>query len=113
MNILYGMIQGMFVKMMYEILQFDEPDDYVCATGNEFKVSDFADLVFNELGLKSHEHIIWNDPRYVRPNELNYLCGCSDKLQDKLKSVGRSFKLRSLAFLIADMINGGMGIYER
>ena len=71
-----------YVRAMWEILQLDEPDDYVCATGISHSVRDLAEYVFNKLGMNYLEHITIDD-KYFRPEELRDLKGDPNKLMIK------------------------------
>ena len=65
------------------MLQHDEPDDFVLATGETQTVEQFADLVFAKLELDPAEHIEI-DPRYFRPAEVDLLLGDPSKAKEKL-----------------------------
>ena len=68
-----------YVKAMWEILQLDKPDDFVCATGISHSVKELCDYVFLSLKLDWKEYVI-QDEKYLRPEELNNLKGDSSKL---------------------------------
>ena len=74
---------GDFVEAMWLILQQDEPDDYVIATGENHSVREFAEKVFKKLGLDYEEYVAI-DQRYFRPTEVDVLLGDSTKAQKKL-----------------------------
>jgi len=74
---------GDFVEAMWLILQQDKPDDYVIATGENHSVREFAEKVFQKLGLDYEEYIAI-DQRYFRPTEVDILLGDSTKAQKKL-----------------------------
>jgi len=74
---------GDYVKMMWMMLQKDEPDDYVVATGRTISVREFADLAFAAAGLSFEDHVEF-DPRYLRPAEVELLLGDPSKAKDKL-----------------------------
>jgi GDPmannose 4,6-dehydratase len=67
-----------FVRAMWLMIQADEPDDYVIATGECHSVRDFLELAFGYLGLdwKAHVEI---DPKYYRPAEVDVLLGDASK----------------------------------
>ena len=71
---------GDYVEAMWRMLQMNEPDDYVVATGHSVAISDFLDLVFAPLDLdwKAHVEV---DPRYFRPAEVDHLEGDPSKAQ--------------------------------
>ncbi|GAB5442293.1 MAG: GDP-mannose 4,6-dehydratase [Fuerstiella sp.] len=72
-----------YVEGMWLMLQHDEPDDFVLATGETQTVQRFADLVFEQLDMNAADHIAI-DPRYFRPAEVNLLLGDASKAKDKL-----------------------------
>jgi GDPmannose 4,6-dehydratase len=72
-----------YVEGMWRMLQQDEPDDYVLATGETQTVQEFADLVFAQLDLDPSEYIEI-DPRYFRPAEVNLLLGDASKARERL-----------------------------
>jgi GDPmannose 4,6-dehydratase len=72
-----------FVEAMWMMLQQDEADDYVIATGESCTVREFCKLVFNFAGLDMDEHIII-DKKYFRPAEVDYLKGDPSKAFKKL-----------------------------
>ncbi len=63
-----------YVEAMWLMLQQDEPDDYVVATGRMISVRQFAELAFGHVGLEAENHIE-TDPRYYRPTEVDQLQG--------------------------------------
>ena len=74
---------GDYVKAMWLMLQQDEPDDYVIATGSDHSVRDWVEGVFRKLDLDAEKHIEF-DPRYLRPAEVDQLRGDCRKAKDKL-----------------------------
>lgn len=74
---------GDYVKMMWTMLQQDEPDDYVIATGRTIPVRAFAEMAFAHAGLNFQKHVAF-DERYLRPAEVDLLLGDSSKAQRKL-----------------------------
>ena len=67
-----------YVIAMWRMLQLDEPDDFVISTGDSFSVRDFAEFCFNHVGLNAEDHVRF-DSRYLRPSEVDALCGDSAK----------------------------------
>ena len=65
------------------MLQQDQPDDYVVATGTAYSVQQFAENVFASLGLDWEKHVRI-DPRYFRPAEVDLLLGDASKARQKL-----------------------------
>lgn len=63
-----------YCRAMFLMLQQDKPDDYVIATGETHSVKEFVELSFTEVGL-NWEDYVKQDPRYMRPTEVDYLIG--------------------------------------
>jgi GDPmannose 4,6-dehydratase len=72
-----------YVEAMWMMLQQAEPEDFVVATGESHSVSDFLDLAASYLGLDWKKYVK-EDPRYLRPTEVDYLCGDAAKARAKL-----------------------------
>ena len=74
---------GDYVQAMWLMLQQDEPDDYVIATGESHSVREVLDVAFGALGLDWKPHVEI-DPRYFRPTEVDHLCGDASRARQKL-----------------------------
>lgn len=74
---------GDYVEAMWLMLQQEEPDDYVIATGESYSVKEFLDEAFSQADLDWRRHVEV-DPRYFRPTEVDYLLGDPTKAQEKL-----------------------------
>ncbi|QDT12130.1 GDP-mannose 4,6-dehydratase [Planctomycetes bacterium K23_9] len=72
-----------YVEGMWRILQHDEADDFVLATGRTESVRDFCKLTFEQLDL-DYEEYVEIDPRYFRPAEVDLLLGDASKAKEKL-----------------------------
>lgn len=70
-------------KAMYKIITAPTADDYVVASGEMHSVREFAEKVFNKLGLNYQDYVEF-DARYLRPSEVDALCGDSSKLRKNL-----------------------------
>ena len=68
-----------YVKAMWEILQLDKPDDFVCSTGISHSVRDLCEYVFSYLDL-DYKDYVKVDEKFLRPEELHNLKGDSSKL---------------------------------
>ncbi len=75
---------GDYVEAMFEMLQQQNPDDYVISTGTTIRVRDFLDKVFDIAGLGDPMKYVEIDPRLLRPHEVPYLLGDSSKAQKNL-----------------------------
>jgi len=74
---------GDYVEAMWLMLQQNQPDDYVVATGETHTVREFLDVAFGHLGL-DWQRFVKIDPRYYRPTEVDLLIGDSAKAQRQL-----------------------------
>ncbi len=74
---------GDFVEAMWLILQQEAPDDFVIATGQSHAVREFLTAAFSHAGLDWEKHVRF-DERYVRPAEVDMLCGDAGKARTQL-----------------------------
>lgn len=74
---------GDYVEAMWLMLQQEEPDDYVIATGESHSVREFLELAFTHVNLDWRDWVE-QDPRYLRPTEVYHLCGDASKARAKL-----------------------------
>jgi GDPmannose 4,6-dehydratase len=72
-----------FVQAMWLMLQADEGDDFVVATGQAHTVREFLERAFHHVGLEWEPHVEI-DPRYFRPSEVDVLLGDPSKAREKL-----------------------------
>ncbi|HEY5425806.1 MAG TPA: GDP-mannose 4,6-dehydratase [Candidatus Tumulicola sp.] len=75
---------GDYVRAMWLMLQAEEPDDYVIATGRTHSVREFVRIAFEIAGLGSYEPYVVTDSRFVRPAEVDLLIGSPEKARQKL-----------------------------
>jgi len=68
---------------MWRMLQADEPEDFVLATGVGYTVRQFVETAFSHAGLNWEDHVRF-DPRYLRPTEVDALMGDATKAEQKL-----------------------------
>jgi len=68
-----------YVEGMWRMLQADEPDDYVLATGVGVSVREFVEIAFGHAGLDWRDHVRF-DERYLRPTEVDALIGDATKV---------------------------------
>ena len=123
-----------YVRMMWMILQADEPEDWVIATGKTNTVRDFVKMSFSEVGIelefngegvnekafikvcKNPEYqieigkeVLSIDPKYFRPTEVDLLIGNSTKAKNKL---GWECKY-DLSMLIKDMMQSDLKLMKK
>jgi GDP-mannose 4,6-dehydratase len=72
-----------YVGAMWRILQQEQPDDYVVATGETHSVREFAELAFGFAGLDYRDHVVI-DPQFYRPAEVELLLGNAAKAEREL-----------------------------
>jgi GDPmannose 4,6-dehydratase len=72
-----------YVEAMWLMLQADEPDDYVIATGEAHSVRELVEVAFDQVGLDPDQHVEL-DPRFLRPAEVEHLIGDYSKAKEKL-----------------------------
>ena len=105
-----------YVEGMWRMLQQDEPDDYVLATGEAYSVRQFVELSFAELGMtirwqgsgveeegvceETGQTVVRIDPRYFRPTEVEFLLGDATKARDRLGWTPQ----HSFSDLVRDMV---------
>ncbi len=75
---------GDYVEAMWMMLQQDEPDDYVIATGETHTNRDFLDRAFGLAGIDNWEPYVKQDPRFYRPAEVDLLIGDATKARETL-----------------------------
>ncbi len=72
-----------YVRGMWMMLQQDQPDDYVLATGKTNTVERFAELAFKTVDLDFRDYVV-QDPRFMRPTDVDLLVGDPSKARDEL-----------------------------
>ena len=72
-----------YVEGMWRMLQADQPDDYLLATGTGITVREFLQIAFEHAGLNWEDHVRF-DERYLRPTEVDALIGDPSKARDNL-----------------------------
>jgi GDPmannose 4,6-dehydratase len=73
-----------YVEAMWLMLQRDEPEDYVIATGESHSVRECCQVAFDEAGLGDFEQYVTIDPAFVRPAEVDHLIGSPAKAERDL-----------------------------
>jgi len=76
---------GDYVEAMWLMLQQDQPDNYVIATGKKHSVRQFVELAFEGIGIKDWENYVEIDPKFIRPAEVHELLGDPSKAKRELK----------------------------
>ena len=73
-----------YVEAMWLMLQQDSPDDFVISTGKSHSIRDLLDIAFTHIGIDNWQNYIKQDPRYMRPAEVDVLRGDSTKAKEIL-----------------------------
>jgi GDPmannose 4,6-dehydratase len=94
---------GDYVEAMWLMLQQDQPDDYVIATGHTTTVRDMCKIAFSHVGLNHEDHVVI-DPKFFRPAEVDILLGNPAKAKAKLGWEAQT----SLETLITMMVDADM-----
>jgi len=94
---------GDYVEAMWLMLQQDEPDDFVVATGKTTSVREMCQIAFAHVGLDAEQHVVI-DPRFYRPAEVDVLLGNPEKAQAKLGWRART----GLDALICNMVDADL-----
>ena len=96
-----------YVEAMWMILQQDEPQDFVIATGEAHTVREFVELAFDRVGLDWQGHVEI-DPMYFRPAEVESLCGDPARAREKLGWKAKT----SFEELVALMVDGDVALLD-
>ncbi len=75
---------GDYVKAMWLMLQQDEPDDFVIATGETHSIGELVERAFAEVGIENWNEYVRQDPKFFRPAEVDLLIGDATKAEEKL-----------------------------
>jgi GDPmannose 4,6-dehydratase len=93
-----------YVEAMWLMLQQDQPDDYVIATGKPYSVKDFCRMAFEVVGLEWEKYTIF-DQRYLRPTEVENLIGNSDKAKSVLGWKAKTYTPELVSIMVqADLV---------
>jgi len=114
-----------YVEAMWRILQHDEPDDFVIATGETHSVRQLAELAFKEAGFnirwegtgvnekgidaETGQTLVEVDPRYFRPTEVDLLLGDATKAKEKLGWEPRT----SFKQLVREMVQEDLRLFKK
>tara|TARA_Y100000591_G_scaffold332679_1_gene371020 strand:+ start:7345 stop:8376 length:1032 start_codon:yes stop_codon:yes gene_type:complete len=98
-----------YVKAMWLMLQADEPDEYVIATGENYSVKEFGEIAFNILDLDFHEYVETNED-LLRPVDVRNLIGDPSKA---IKKLGWNPKATSFKDLVRIMVFSDYELVKR
>ncbi len=74
---------GDYVRAMWQMLQQDKPEDFVISTGESHSVREFCEVAFGHVGL-DYSRYVKQDPRFMRPAEVDHLVGDATKARRML-----------------------------
>jgi GDPmannose 4,6-dehydratase len=95
---------GDYVEAMWLMLQQDEPDDYVIATGETHTVRELLDVAFHAVGIDDWRPLVESDSRFLRPAEVDMLQGDATKARTRLGWEPRtSFRELVESMVVADL----------
>jgi GDPmannose 4,6-dehydratase len=97
-----------YVEAMWLMLQQDEPDDFVIATGEVHSVRQLVDVAFGHVGVDPSDHVRL-DERFLRPAEVEHLVGDASKAREKLGWAPRT----SFDEMIRRMVDSDLELLER
>jgi GDPmannose 4,6-dehydratase len=75
---------GDYVDAMWRMLQQDEADDYVVATGETHSIRELLDVAFRQVGIDDWAPYVKQNPAFMRPAEVDLLIGDASKAQERL-----------------------------
>ena len=75
---------GDYVRAMWLMLQHNTPEDFVIATGETHSIHEFLDLAFAEVGIDDWQPYVRQDPKFLRPAEVDVLTGDASKAKEVL-----------------------------
>lgn len=75
---------GDYVEAMWLMLQQEKPDDFIIATGETHTIREFVELAFTAAGISDWQRYVKQDPRFMRPADVQHLHGSPEKALAKL-----------------------------
>ena len=95
-----------YVEAMWMMLQQETPEDYVIATGETHSIRDFLTEAFNHVNITDWEPYIKQDPRFMRPAEVDVLRGDYTKAKEEMEWVPQT----NFSELVKKMVNNDLKI---
>ena len=74
---------GDYVQAMWQMLQLDQPEDFVIGTGETHRVREFVEIAFDHVGLNWQDYVVI-DPKFCRPAEVDLLLADPSKARERL-----------------------------
>ena len=98
-----------YVEAMWLMLQQETPDDYVISTGETYSIRDFLSLAFKHIGVEDWSSYVKQNPKYMRPAEVDYLIGDSSKAHNELNWKPKT----NLEEMIGKMVDNDIKLLNR
>ena len=98
-----------YVEGMWLMLQQDEPDDYVLATGESYSIKEFLSIAFEEVGIRDWKPYVKQDPKFYRPAEVDVLRGDCQKAKQLLGWESKT----SFEDLVKRMVNNDVYLLKK
>ena len=98
-----------YVEAMWLMLQQNKPNDYVIATNETHSIREFLEHAFNHIGINNWENYVGQDPRYMRPAEVDVLHGDATKAYEDLGWKPKT----TFKELVEKMVNNDLKLLQR
>ena len=98
-----------YVEAMWLMLQQDKADDYIIATGEKHSIRDFLSAAFNYVGITDWESYVKQDPRFMRPAEVDVLRGDYSHAKSNLNWSPKT----PFNKLVEKMVNNDLGLLQK
>jgi len=98
-----------YVEAMWMMLQQETPEDYVIATGKTHSIREFLDVAFNHVGISDWSSYIKQDPRFMRPAEVDVLRGDYKKAKDEMEWIPQT----NFRQLVSKMVDNDLKLLAR
>ena len=98
-----------YVEAMWLMMQQETPDDYVIATGETYSIKEFLDIAFNHIGITDWKSYVKQDPKFMRPAEVDVLRGDYSKSFKELNWKPKT----SFTDLVKNMVDNDIKILKK
>ena len=99
-----------YMEGVLKIAQYQEPDDFVLCTGETNSVSDFLDAAFGAVNISDWSQYVVQDPKFMRPREVEFLLGSSRKAEDVLGWTPTTSFNELVEMMVHDQERTGLGL---
>ena len=98
-----------YVEAMWLMLQQETPEDYVIATGETYSIRDFLDVAFSHVGIDDWKMFVKQDPRFMRPAEVDILKGDYSKAKEDMEWIPQT----NFVELVKKMVNHDLQLLKQ